>query len=69
MQRVSTVAGEQQLKDLIALHADRTGSPKAKQILDSWSEYLPRFWQLVPASEADSPEAKAIEEKVLTPVQ
>jgi len=69
MQRVSTVAGEQQLKDLIALHADRTGSPKAKQILDSWSEYLPRFWQLVPASETDSPEAKAIEEKVLTPVQ
>ncbi|MBD2092332.1 glutamate synthase subunit alpha [Microcoleus sp. FACHB-1515] len=69
MQRICTQAGEQQLKELIELHLDRTSSPKAKQILDDWSNYLPRFWQLVPASEADSPEAKAIEEKVLTPVQ
>jgi hypothetical protein len=29
---------------------------------------LPLFWQVVPPSEADSPEAKA-EERVLTPVQ
>jgi glutamate synthase (ferredoxin) len=57
LQRVGTPAGEKQLKDLIAAHADKTGSQKAKTILDNWSEYLGKFWQVVPPSEADSPEA------------
>ncbi|HEY9699379.1 MAG TPA: glutamate synthase-related protein [Trichocoleus sp.] len=70
VQRVVTSAGEQQLKDLIQAHADRTGSPKAKQILKNWTEYLPKFWQVVPPSEADSPEADPnATDKVLTPVQ
>ncbi|UBF29669.1 glutamate synthase subunit alpha [Kovacikia minuta CCNUW1] len=70
-QRVITPAGEQQLKELIVLHADRTGSQKAKTILANWSDYLPKFWQVVPPSEKDSPEANpnAAAEKVLTPVQ
>jgi glutamate synthase (ferredoxin) len=57
IQRVITPAGESQLKELITLHADRTGSEKAKNILANWSEYLPKFWQVVPPSEANSPEA------------
>jgi glutamate synthase (ferredoxin) len=61
MQRVTTAAGEQQLKQLITDHQAKTGSPKAAEILASWSQHLPRFWQLVPPSEADSPEAKAQE--------
>lgn len=69
VQRVVTPAGEQQLKTLIEAHLERTGSPKAKQILDRWSETLPQFWQVVPPSEADSPEASAGLDKVLTPVQ
>lgn len=74
VQKVVTPAGEQQLKTLIQAHGDRTGSPKAKQILENWSDYLPKFWQVVPPSEAESPEAhlNAIEEtgeKVLSPVQ
>jgi glutamate synthase (ferredoxin) len=71
VQRVITPTGEHQLKSLIEAHSDRTGSPKAKQILENWSELLPKFWQLVPPSEADSPEASLdrVEEKVLTPVQ
>ncbi|MBD2068577.1 glutamate synthase subunit alpha [Leptolyngbya sp. FACHB-671] len=71
LQRVQTPAGEQQLKDLIAAHGDRTGSQKAAHILNNWSEFLPKFWQVVPPSEADSPEASqtAVEEKVLSPVQ
>ena len=66
MQRVCTAAGEQQLKESIELHADRTGSQKAKTILAAWTEYLPKFWQVVPPSEADSPEASesAVAEKV-----
>jgi glutamate synthase (ferredoxin) len=71
IQRVKTPAGEQQLKELIELHAERTGSQKAKDILANWSEYLPQFWQVVPPSEADSPEAnpEAATQKVLSSVQ
>jgi glutamate synthase (ferredoxin) len=57
LQRVETPAGEKQLKDLIAAHAQKTGSQKAKTILDNWTDYLGKFWQVVPPSEADSPEA------------
>ncbi|MFE4106089.1 glutamate synthase large subunit, partial [Almyronema epifaneia] len=71
VQRVLTAAGEQQLKSLIQAHAERTGSPKASQILAHWSDYLPQFWQIVPPSEADTPEANpelSEEDKVLSSV-
>jgi len=68
-QRVLSPAGEQQLKDLITSFVEHTGSDKGKQILANWSEFLPKFWQLVPPSEAPSPEANpevvVIEEKSL----
>lgn len=64
IQRVVTEAGAKQLYDLIKAHGDRTSSPKAQLILQNWSEYLPKFWQVVPPSEADSPEANAETEKV-----
>ena len=67
VQRVVSNVGAQQLYDLIKTHGDRTGSPKAQEIIANWAEYLPKFWQLVPPSEADSPEAK-IEEKQLSSV-
>jgi glutamate synthase (ferredoxin) len=63
IQRVATEAGEKQLYDLIKAHSDRTGSPKAQLILQNWSEYLLKFWQVVPPSEADSAEANAETEK------
>jgi glutamate synthase (ferredoxin) len=71
LQRVSSPSGEQQLQELIKTHSERTGSLKAKKILENWSEYLPQFWQVVPPSEADSPEANpnAVVEKELSPVQ
>ena len=70
IQRVTTPAGEAQLKGLISAHAERTGSAKAKAILANWSEYLGKFWQVVPPSEADTPEASAVasEEKALSSV-
>ncbi|MEA5582302.1 glutamate synthase-related protein [Nodularia harveyana UHCC-0300] len=70
IQRVVTDAGAKQLQELIKTHGDRTGSPKAKMILQNWSEYLPKFWQVVPPSEADSPEAnsQAVLEKQLSSV-
>ena len=57
IQRVSTPAGEAQLQELISLHVEKTGSAKAKAILANWSEYLPKFYQVVPPSEADTPVA------------
>jgi glutamate synthase (ferredoxin) len=69
MQRVITTAGERQLITLLKAHAERTGSQKATEILSNWSEFLPKFYQLVPPSEAGSLEANSevVEEKVLTP--
>jgi len=68
VQRVITPAGEAQVKALIEAHVAHTGSAKAQRILDNWSEYLPKFWQVVPPSEADSPEANPAE-KVLSSAQ
>jgi len=59
IQRVSSPVGQGQLQELIAMHRDRTGSEKAKMILENWEKFLPLFWQVVPPSEADSPEATA----------
>lgn len=57
IQRVSTAAGEQQLKKLIKDHVDLTGSAKGAAILSDWSNALQKFWQLVPPSESFTPEA------------
>ncbi|WP_326498316.1 glutamate synthase large subunit [Leptolyngbya sp. GGD] len=64
VQRVVAPAGEQQLKELLEAHVEHTGSPKAKAVLANWSEYLPKFWQVVPPSEKDTPEANPDVEKV-----
>jgi glutamate synthase (ferredoxin) len=56
VQRVNSPAGEQQLKDLIQAHADKTGSPKAKALLADWSNTLSKFWQVVPPSEKETAE-------------
>jgi glutamate synthase (ferredoxin) len=70
IQRITAPGGEQQLKELIQAHAKHTDSPKAKLILENWSEYLPQFWQVVPPSEAESPEANqgTVETRELIPV-
>ncbi|AFY33339.1 glutamate synthase large subunit [Calothrix sp. PCC 7507] len=66
IQRVNTEAGEKQLQELIRAFSDRTGSLKAKLILQNWTEFLPKFWQLVPPSEADSPEANTEQKQLST---
>lgn len=64
IQRVNAPAGQMQLKALIEAHVEKTGSEKGAAILNEWEAYLPLFWQLVPPSEEDSPEACADFEKV-----
>ena len=56
-QRVITDAGAAQLKRLIEAHVEKTGSAKGKAILAAWSSEVKKFFQLVPPSEANTPEA------------
>ncbi|MBT9310768.1 glutamate synthase large subunit [Leptothoe kymatousa] len=68
VQRVITDEGATQLKEMIARHAERTGSTKAARILADWQTYLPKFWQVVPPSEAERPETLASSETVAASV-
>jgi len=38
------------------VHVNRTGSPKGKAVLANWEETIPKFWQLVPPAEKNTPE-------------
>ncbi|KAK9290496.1 hypothetical protein L1049_008666 [Liquidambar formosana] len=59
IQRVTAPVGQMQLKSLIEVHVEKTGSSIGSTILKEWDAYLPLFWQLVPPSEEDTPEASA----------
>ncbi|XP_030452855.2 ferredoxin-dependent glutamate synthase, chloroplastic [Syzygium oleosum] len=59
IQRVKAPVGQMQLKSLIEAHVEKTGSSKGSAILKEWDKYLPLFWQFVPPSEEDTPEACA----------
>ena len=61
MQRICTAAGEKQCKDLIAEHVKKTGSRKGKAVLADWANMKGQFWQIVPPSEAQTPQALAAE--------
>jgi glutamate synthase domain-containing protein 3 len=36
------------VRDLVTRHAELTGSPRARMILDNWSDMLPRFIKVFP---------------------
>ncbi|XP_074320575.1 ferredoxin-dependent glutamate synthase, chloroplastic [Silene latifolia] len=59
IQRVTAPVGQMLLKSLIEAHVEKTGSSKGAAILKDWDKYLQLFWQLVPPSEEDTPEASA----------
>ncbi|KAJ3683812.1 hypothetical protein LUZ60_014039 [Juncus effusus] len=69
IQRVNAPAGQMQLKNLIEAYVEKTGSEKGKKILQEWEAYLPLFWQLVPPSEEDTPEACTEFERVIAAKQ
>ena len=60
IQRVSTKAGESQLKGLIEMHFQKTGSEKAEKILDGWETEVGKFWQVFPPSESNTPVVKEV---------
>ena len=37
-----------ELLEIVKAHARETGSPRAREILDHWDEYLPRFLKVMP---------------------
>jgi glutamate synthase (ferredoxin) len=57
VQRIASSAGDAHLRKLVADHAERTGSPLAASLLADWGAARAKFWQLVPPSEANTPEA------------
>ncbi|KAL1220143.1 Ferredoxin-dependent glutamate synthase 2 [Cardamine amara subsp. amara] len=59
IQRVTSPVGQTQLKSLIQAHVEKTGSSKGAMIMEEWDKYLAMFWQLVPPSEEDTPEANS----------
>src|SRR3989449_3167769 len=38
------------LHELVTLHGEKTGSPRARQILERWSKSLMHFWKVAPRS-------------------
>ena len=57
VQRVISQAGAAHLHKLVSDHVEKTGSAVGASILGDWAAALPKFWQLVPPSEANTPEA------------
>nr|YP_009502199.1 ferredoxin-dependent glutamate synthase [Porolithon onkodes]ASB29800.1 ferredoxin-dependent glutamate synthase [Porolithon onkodes] len=55
VKKITTREGEKQLFDLVNSLQKETGSMKATQIINSWENYLPMFWQIVPPSEMKNP--------------
>lgn len=54
VQRISSLAGEAQLRAMIERHYQLTGSDRADDILSNWDEEKSKFWQIYPPSEAKS---------------
>ena len=48
LEPVVEAADKTELKQLIENHYNYTGSPKAKEILANWQEYLPKFVKVFP---------------------
>jgi len=51
--RVTSEAGQQELKDLVQKHHTSTGSPQASLILENWEISIQHFWQVAPTSEQE----------------
>ena len=45
---IEDMADNRELKSLISAHYRYTQSPKAKRILDNWSEYVEKFIRVIP---------------------
>ena len=67
---VSEKADILELKNMIEEHVKATDSPKGKEILDNFDEYVPKFKKILPNDYAKMMQTMyAMEEKGMTPEQ
>jgi len=57
LERVMNVDDLEQLYALIDEHFEKTGSPRAREILDTWDYYRTLFWKVVPGAPPPPPPA------------
>jgi glutamate synthase (ferredoxin) len=50
IERIIEPEDSQMLRQLVFMHAEKTGSERARQILDGWSESILQFWKVAPRS-------------------
>ena len=48
LEKVEDPAEQEEVKSVIKRHAEYTGSPLAKRLLENWEETLPRFTKVIP---------------------
>lgn len=51
IQKLQTQAAIDELKELIMDYQESTGSLLAKEVLEDFDSYLPKFWQVIPPAE------------------
>jgi len=63
------VEGEdaEELRGLVAEHAERTGSPLARRLLDGWEGFLPRFVKVMPSDYKRALEELAQQAELVSP--
>ncbi len=54
LERIIEPEDSQFLRQLIFMHAEKTGSTRAREILDGWSENILHFWKVEPRSKPKS---------------
>jgi glutamate synthase (ferredoxin) len=57
LERVMHLDDREELYRLINEHFERTGSPRARLILDNWDSYRASFWKVVPHAPPPPPPA------------
>jgi len=55
IERIMEPEDSQFLRRLVFFHAEKTGSVRARQILETWSESLLYFWKVQPRSKPQGP--------------
>lgn len=53
MEKVENKADQVELKEILTAHVANTGSKKAKEIVDNYEEYLPKFKKVIPKDYKD----------------
>ena len=60
LDRVADPEDADSIRSLIQRHWELTESPKAKEVLDQWSYYLPKFWKVAPTTSRDIAKADVV---------